>query len=360
MSERRRRHAARNVEIGGLLDTLLVSSIFTILIIRLQLWATHYPKLGGGRLHIAHLLWGGLAMLVAIVILLSFLGRRLHHVAAVIGGVGFGFFIDELGKFITAQNDYFFKPAAGIIYLVFILLFLVTRRLQDGGVLTQEECLANAAELVAEGARGALEEPQRQLAFALLDRCDADHSLVEPLRTSLIKVACVPERETRWTRFVHRSEAEYFKLVAWPSFSRVLTGVFAIVAAVSLVQSGNAVSRLASHHQQLEVISAAGTVSSVIVAALILRGMYLLRESRLKAYVSFEHALMVQIFVGEVFAFLETQFGAAIGLVVNLGLILTIRYMIRAEKHLELRPDEPEIAGVDEIEAAVGNVELAG
>jgi hypothetical protein len=30
-----------------------------ILVIRLQLWATHYPKLGGGKLHIAHLLYGG-------------------------------------------------------------------------------------------------------------------------------------------------------------------------------------------------------------------------------------------------------------------------------------------------------------
>ncbi len=39
------------------------------------------PELGGHGLHIAHLLWGG-------------------------------FFIDELGKFITQDNDYFFKPAA--------------------------------------------------------------------------------------------------------------------------------------------------------------------------------------------------------------------------------------------------------
>ena len=52
-------------------------------------------------------------MVLAIGILLIFLGRGARRPAALIGGVGFGFFIDELGKFITEDNDYFFKPAAG-------------------------------------------------------------------------------------------------------------------------------------------------------------------------------------------------------------------------------------------------------
>src|SRR5437660_6357078 len=125
----RRHHPARNIEIRTLLDTFFVCAIATILIIRLQLWATHYPKLGGGKLHIAHLLWGGLAMLVAIVLLLSFLGRARRHTGAVLGGVGFGFFIDEIGKFVTSDNDYFFKPAAGMIYILFIVLFLAIRSL---------------------------------------------------------------------------------------------------------------------------------------------------------------------------------------------------------------------------------------
>src|SRR5512142_1692882 len=93
----RHHHPARNIEIRALLDTFFVCAISTILIIRLQLWATHYPKLGGGKLHIAHLLWGGLAMLVAIVLLLSFLGAARRHTGAVLGGIGFGFFIDEIG-----------------------------------------------------------------------------------------------------------------------------------------------------------------------------------------------------------------------------------------------------------------------
>ena len=82
------------IEFGSLHETLLISSIATILVIRTQLWLTNYPQLGGGGLHIAHLLWGGLFMLLAIGLLLTFLGRHVRRAAAIIGGIGFGFFVD--------------------------------------------------------------------------------------------------------------------------------------------------------------------------------------------------------------------------------------------------------------------------
>ncbi len=135
-------HAVRDVEIGELQDTFLVSAVTMILIIRLQLWLTNYPQLGGGELHIAHLLWGGLLMLIALILLLSYLGRSIRTPAAVIGGVGFGFFIDELGKFITSDNDYFYKPSTAIIYLVFIAIYLATRAMQRRRGYSQREYLS--------------------------------------------------------------------------------------------------------------------------------------------------------------------------------------------------------------------------
>jgi len=170
------------MEFGSLHETLLITGVATILVIRTQLWLTNYPQLGGAGLHIAHLLWGGLFMLLAIGLLLTFLGRGIRRVAAIVGGVGFGFFIDELGKFITADNNYFYKPAAALIYLIFIGLFSLTRTLQRRERVGAPDEVANAVDLLGDAARGGLDEAQRRRALALLDRADAADPLVGPLR----------------------------------------------------------------------------------------------------------------------------------------------------------------------------------
>src|SRR5438094_10604222 len=84
--------AARDVDAGSYLQTLLVAAVVTVLLTRLYLQLTGFPKIGGGGLHIAHLLWGGLLMLVALAFLLTVLGKRAKRIAATIGGVGFGLF----------------------------------------------------------------------------------------------------------------------------------------------------------------------------------------------------------------------------------------------------------------------------
>jgi hypothetical protein len=45
--------------------------------------------------------------------------------AAVCAGAGSGLLVDEVGKFITARNDYFTPLAAPIIYLVFLAVLVV-------------------------------------------------------------------------------------------------------------------------------------------------------------------------------------------------------------------------------------------
>lgn len=85
---------------GDLLEQFFVAAVVAVLGIRIYLQATGFPQVGGGELHIAHLLWGGLLMLVAVVLSLTFLGRHIQSWAAILGGLGFGTFIDELGKFI--------------------------------------------------------------------------------------------------------------------------------------------------------------------------------------------------------------------------------------------------------------------
>jgi hypothetical protein len=92
---------------------------------------TGYPQLGGEGLHIAHVLWGGLLLYVAALLPLILSNRWVYIAGAILAGIGVGLFIDEVGKFITQSNDYFFPAAAPIIYAFFllsVLLFLQVRR----------------------------------------------------------------------------------------------------------------------------------------------------------------------------------------------------------------------------------------
>ncbi|HET7009976.1 MAG TPA: hypothetical protein VFI11_04305 [Anaerolineales bacterium] len=110
-----------------LLETLLAFAA-SVFLTRTFLSLTGYPQLGGGGLHIAHVLWGGLLLFVAALAPLLWANRWAFEAAAILAGLGVGLFIDEVGKFITATNDYFFPAAAPIVYAFFLITVLVYQR----------------------------------------------------------------------------------------------------------------------------------------------------------------------------------------------------------------------------------------
>lgn len=335
-----RHQPVRSVDIGELQDTFLVSAVVMILIIRLQLWATNYPQLGGGKLHIAHLLWGGLFMLIALGMLISFVGRSLRTPAAIVGGVGFGFFIDELGKFITSDNDYFYKPTAALIYVIFIALFLITRAMQRRRGFTQREYLVNAMDIATDAARHDLDEREQRQALELLDRADQSHPLVEPLRRTLRGLDAVPVPEPPWwTRRALDLRDRYLALVRRPRFARFVGWVFGVWV---LVSAGQIVALAVGSDRDLSFIHLAGLASSTVAAVLVAAGILRLRaRDRAAAYRRFDRALLVSIFVTQVFAFAESQFTAVFGLGFDVLLLLTLRAMMRGERALTRGAGEP-------------------
>jgi len=103
----------------------LVSFAASVLLTRLFLELTGYPQIGNSELHIAHVLWGGLLLFIAALVPLIFANRWAYTLGALLSGVGVGLFIDEVGKFITQSNDYFYPAAAPIIYAFFLLTVFV-------------------------------------------------------------------------------------------------------------------------------------------------------------------------------------------------------------------------------------------
>src|SRR4051794_30332204 len=116
-----RRPVARE-EAAGYLPLLVVAFVVTVTITRLFLAATGYPRIGGSTFHFAHALWGGLLLVVAVVVQLLWANRWALRLAAGCAGIGVGLFMDEVGKFITTRNDYFFPLAAPIVYLAMVVL----------------------------------------------------------------------------------------------------------------------------------------------------------------------------------------------------------------------------------------------
>jgi hypothetical protein len=347
--------APRNANLAALHLTFFVTAIATELCIRTQLYLTHYPQLGGHGLHIAHLLWGGLFMLTALAILLSLLGSRPRQVAALVGGVGFGFFIDELGKFITADNNYFFKPAAGLIYLIFIGLYLGSRAYQRHRGLNEAEKVRNAIELIGEATRGPFKLEYRDQALALLADVPASHPLRDPLIALAGNIDTAPNPDPPWyRRFADTVAAAYERWSERDWFHGLVLAVFVLWALASILTivglvlaSGFAGDAARAGFQEdsvghLNFLNWATLVSTAVSTVFVVIGLArLLRGERLDAYLWLTRALLVSIFVTRVFTFVESQFGAVFGLAVDVLLLISIQLMAAQERRRQLAPARP-------------------
>jgi hypothetical protein len=166
------RSAVRRANAEEHLLVCLVAFAVTVVVTRVYLELTGYPQLGNSVLHIAHALWGGLLLFVAVLLPLVLANRWAINAAALLGGIGIGLFIDEVGKLITQAADYFYPPALSIVYGFFLLVafaYLYFRRpnprdprqalyhafegLQDvlDGDLNREEAALIQAELAIAG-----------------------------------------------------------------------------------------------------------------------------------------------------------------------------------------------------------------
>ena len=141
---------------------VLVGFAGSVVVTRSFLKWTGYPQIAGGEFHIAHVLWGGLLLFAAALLLLIWRGRTISRFSSVLTGIGFGLFIDEVGKFITKNNDYFYPLAAPIIYAFFLLtvfVYLRIRRSRANGVRAE---VYRILDLLEQGLDGNLRDEEYQ------------------------------------------------------------------------------------------------------------------------------------------------------------------------------------------------------
>lgn len=328
-----RKRPLRDLDAGTWIDLLLVSAITAVLGIRGYLELTGYPKIGGDSLHVAHMLWGGLLMIVALWSLLFHVGRRVRPFAAIMGGLGFGTFIDEVGKFITHDNDYFFQPAVAIIYATLLVGYVVARAIEHRREPAPEDHLATALRDLEESLLGDLDREEQRRILDRLDRADANDEFVKAIRAHVERAPLV---DSGTPSFLIRTSAwlveRYRSLARSDWFVRGTIVFFVVQLAVKLaVATRLAVLVWADGSPPLpDTLAAWGlALSSALSAGFVAAGVRsLLGRRRLDALHRFQASILVTLLVGQVFQFHLEQWSALTGLVLQLLLFFALRYAI--------------------------------
>jgi hypothetical protein len=330
------------------LDLFLVAAVTAVLVIRFSLAVTGYPQLGGDRLHIAHVLWGGMLMVAALIILLSFLDRAPRRLAALLGGLGFGTFVDEVGKFVTKDNDYFYQPSVAIIYVVLVLVYLTARSLHRRPQPADTEYVANALRGVVEIAAGDLDPLERDRALQDLSRVRTATPLVSGLRELLTGATLVPAVEPGRLRRLQiglRDRYRAFAVSRW--FARVVVAIFAAQLAGRLLRvavlagwlppATDRILRVRLLSAPPLDVDAFGPSqwlqigSSLVAGIFIAAGIARVFTDHASALRHFQRAVLIAILVTQVFIFYRAEWVGLVELAINLCLLAGLHLAISSE-----------------------------
>lgn len=319
----------RNLEADQYRENFLVSAVVSILVIRLFLRFTGYPQLGFGDFHIAHMLWGGLFMVSAIIILLTFLSRASANIASILGGIGFGMFIDELGKVITSDNDYFFRPATAFIYIILVLIYLILKFIPHYRKITPKEYLVNAIDMVKESAINDFDIEEEKRAEHYLKKCDPKNPIVDSLTKLLKRIdATEPPEPSIYTRIRIFLRNYYYTLAQ----SGLIVNLIIVFLAVQTLRTFFKSATLLAVHPDLPFSEWGQLYSSSLAGAFVLIGLLALRFSRVEAFRFFRIAMLITILLTEFFAFINSEWYEVIILFANILILLIINYAMNAEK----------------------------
>ncbi|MCA9389781.1 hypothetical protein KC571_00065 [candidate division WWE3 bacterium] len=321
----------RNLEAGNLWENFFISAIFSLLSLRTMLKLTGYPQIGSGQFHVAHMLFGGLFMVAALILAFLFLNKEAKQLASVLGGLGFGAFIDELGKFITSDNNYFFEPAIAFIYITFVIIFLIIRASEKYIDISEKDYAVNALEIFKDVITSDLDETEKKRALAFLNKSGNDIAVVKALKTALKKAEAQKRKETYLVEEIKIILSNlYIQIVQNKMFSKAIISFFVLSSLYSFTQS------LINFRSVESFFDLGQLVSSTFSGVIVLIGTYALRRgSRLVAFEIYKYAVLVNIFLTQFFVFYHEQLSAIIELVLAVTVYIALRYLISQEELID-------------------------
>lgn len=333
----------RNIRAREQLDIFFASAVTSLLLVRFYLYLAGYPQIGSGNFHIAHMLWGGLLMLLGIVLMLSFLGAQAQRISALLGGLGFGVFIDEIGKFITSDNNYFYRPAIGIIYAIFVCLYLAFNFLSRDERLNSREYQLNALAELEEAIAHDMDVSEKTKAKELLAKADQNSKITKDIGRLLEDIETIPDApKNRIDRFFTATDKLYRRFWRQRNSSRFVRIFFVAEAGLFFI---GVIGGFYSNIDELiglffgeidygKGLLVAEFVSSLVAAIIAVKGALVLKRSRLRAFELFRRATIINLFLTEFFTFTRIQFEALPGFILNVSLLVVISYVIHQEERL--------------------------
>jgi hypothetical protein len=281
-------------------------------------------------------------MLLSLVLLLATLGKRLKHLSATTGGIGFGLFVDEIGKFVTSDNNYFFQPSVSLIYLIMVALFLLFRAINRRDP-SPMELLVNAADHVREVVLDGATRAEVARGLDLLHRSGAVGPLADHIKALLESTECeLDAGPSRIRGLAEWAIGIYERVLEWKWFRRMVLLIFVgqallgLLATVSLVALAppSVQAWMRGDRPPFSGFVTATIATSLLSVLLVLIGISYLPRQRVTAYHWFERSLLVGILITQVMLFWQTQFAALGGLCWNLALLVVVRSMASLERGL--------------------------
>lgn len=327
---------------ADLVFNVMFAGLLTVLVMRFYLKITNNAQVTFGMLHIAHVMWGGLFLMIGLGIGLMFYGKRALIWASLVGGVGWGLFIDEAGKFLTRDNDYWFRPAVIIIYISFVILFLVYRKLEREQKTDTKTLWYELVENLDEVVEDSLGEREKQELLRLIGKLktrelDGDKQRMLDQIELVVNKSKTIKRKTNFSlqrliasglrvsyNRLFRKKVVFYGLVAYSAWyvvdkfvdvTRILTNPHKLMVVEKYYANYDFFSKTDVYMISFKI------VIDLVVASFFLWGLISwINKKTLRGVKFYQMGLLINIFLSSVFKFYFEQFSGVFSLVLSLVL----------------------------------------